>query len=520
MKRIQFLWLVALNISASILYGQPNNVPSCIVLNNPSTSNFALTPLTHCFDFDANFANAPIMNIYINAHITISEQSETPQMLVQTVRNFIDEANRVLDNLQPNFGIPTTRTPWIPRAKIRFKLFSDIATQPNDQFGGIWVYPFRQGLGTTITIIDGVENLTLDEPPTAWPHQNRYGSNVLDVVFANYRYTNPAHALSTGRAFLNGTNANNAIWVADLNRQFFRSNQPGANNEALLQLSKAFNHEVGHILSLLHAEDCDNNCSTVRVNPLHDSDINTGSECGSRCPNESTCEFENPGTVTCGDGNRNCLWSNSALMMAQGWLQHSITPCQWNRMFNYVRPNTINYLRLCHTANTFTLPTSPLREYRASQQITSTSPIAAGRNVDYFSPSIILNPNFTVALGAQFLAYPAFFTCCGEVGIGGGQLAEDNNQINVLTPKFNFIPNPFGDYIQINYQIDTDFDKVDLTMTDISGKIVKNIPINAQSKGQYQIEIKTNDLSNGIYFIQYQSNGNISTQKIVKTNRN
>lgn len=57
-------------------------------------------------------------------------------------------------------------------------------------------------------------------------------------------------------------------------------------------------------------------------------------------------------------------------------------------------------------------------------------------------------------------------------------------------------------------------------MTDISGKIVKNIPIDSKSKGEYQVEVKTNDLPNGVYFIRYQSNGKTVTQKIVKANKN
>ena len=57
-------------------------------------------------------------------------------------------------------------------------------------------------------------------------------------------------------------------------------------------------------------------------------------------------------------------------------------------------------------------------------------------------------------------------------------------------------------------------------MTDISGKIVKNIPIDSKSKGEYQVEVKTNDLPNGVYFIRYQSNGKTVTQEIVKANKN
>ncbi|MDZ7878505.1 MAG: T9SS type A sorting domain-containing protein [Saprospiraceae bacterium] len=120
-------------------------------------------------------------------------------------------------------------------------------------------------------------------------------------------------------------------------------------------------------------------------------------------------------------------------------------------------------------------------------------------------------------LGTTFIAGPATFPCCTA---GSGIVVQPIDNISSRATVLRVIPNPFGDYIQVNYQIDEGVDNVNLTMTDISGKIVKNIPINSKDKGEYQVEVKTNDLSNGVYFIQYQSNGKTVTQKIIKANKN
>ncbi len=510
MEKIPLFWIVVLNICTFSSFAQTINPWNCTILGISPEANFSSN--MDCFNYNIDFSNAPVINVYINAHITVSEQNESTTELVQRIRFLIDEANKSLENLQPNFGIPVSRTPWIPKAKVKLKLYSDLAVQPNDTFGGIWVYPFRQGLPKTTpaTRVSGL-----------WGHQNRYGSNVMDIVFVNYLYNNTndlPHSL--GLASLGGSNNFNVAHVADINRCFFYSNLPGQNNERVLQLSRALNHEVGHMLSLSHVEDCNNECSNAVSNPRPDSDINPNWECGSRCPEKGTCGGFNPKDIVCNDSIPNCLWANSTLMMSQGWWQNSVTPCQWNRIFNYVKNNSVNYFKLCHTDTVYVLPTSPHREYRASQQISSTSTIATGRDVDYFAPSIVLNPGFAVALSTQFLAYPALFTCCDGIITRSNPLVEDNSGNNQNPARLTIAPNPFDNKIQIKYHIETDTDKVKLTMTDVTGRIVKNIPVSHQSKGQHQVEVNTHILPNGIYFIHYQSNGNNFTQKLIKANKN
>lgn len=58
-----------------------------------------------------------------------------------------------------------------------------------------------------------------------------------------------------------------------------------------------------------------------------------------------------------------------------------------------------------------------------------------------------------------------------------------------------------------------------MSIIDISGRIIKNIALNHNNKGKYQIDVRTSDLSNGIYFLRYKNKSQIITKKIVKTSQ-
>jgi Secretion system C-terminal sorting domain len=478
-----------------------NSQSNCKVVLTNTSSNFSSN--NQCFNFNQNYNQAPVLNVNINVHIFRSSRNETDAQLVERVRSLIDESNRVLTDLQANFG---DRTPWIKNAKIKMKFLSNLVTQPNDAFGGIWIYPY-----------DGDYSIQIDPP-----FQNRYGSDVLDIIIMN------TGGGSSGLAPLGGGNFSNFIRLSDLNNLVFQSQTPGYDNSYnsgtanLRQLSRVLNHELGHVLNLNHVEFCGNECGNVNINP--NSDINPSAECGSRCPNVNTCEGFNPSLsgFLCNDGQRNCLWANSGMMMSQGIWQHSITPCQWSVMFNHIRNNPVNYAKLCFTTAIFTLATSPLNDYRASQSITSTSVIQGNRQVDYWAPTITLNAGFQVAQGTGFVAAPTTFPCC-TAGSGGGEPNADNPNNPILDKQneaLTIIPNPFSESINISYEVTENFDNSEMNIIDLSGRVVKNIPIKSQNKGRYQIELKTSDLSNGVYLIRYKSKNQVITKKIVKTSSN
>ena len=280
------------------------------------------------------------------------------------------------------------------------------------------------------------------------------------------------------------------------------------------------NHELGHRLGLNHSYFCGNEC--------RDIDLNVNTECNPRCPQVITCG-SNPGPGN--GGEVNCNGTNLGIcntggtsnnLMGQGNRSYSITPCQWETMFNGILTYNPQYALLCYTASVFTLPQSPLNDYRASQSITSTSVIQGNRQVDYWAPTITLNAGFQVAQGTGFVAAPTTFPCC-TAGSGGGEPNADNSNNPILEKQneaLTVIPNPFSESINISYEVTEDFDNSEMNIIDLSGRVVKNIPIKSQHKGRYQIELKTSDLSNGIYLIRYKSKNQVITKKIVKTSSN
>lgn len=142
--------------------------------------------------------------------------------------------------------------------------------------------------------------------------------------------------------------------------------------------------------------------------------------------------------------------------------------------------------------------------------------------MDYWSPTITLNAGFEVVGGTALVASPTTFPCCPVVmGIEDNQptveVAAEKSSPN--THLLLVSPNPFGSTVQVTYEIIDELNKSQLYMTDISGKIVKNIKLNAENKGSQSIEINTSDLMNGIYFIHFYNGIRSEIQKIVKANK-
>jgi hypothetical protein len=52
-------------------------------------------------------------------------------------------------------------------------------------------------------------------------------------------------------------------------------------------------------------------------------------------------------------------------------------------------------------------------------------------------------------------------------------------------------------------------------MTDISGKVVSTQNVGSKTVGSHVVEINTTSLNEGIYFVNFISNGVITTEKLV-----
>lgn len=76
-------------------------------------------------------------------------------------------------------------------------------------------------------------------------------------------------------------------------------------------------------------------------------------------------------------------------------------------------------------------------------------------------------------------------------------------------------PNPFHDQTTITYEIKTDFKSAMIMFTDMSGEVIKEVPIVEKGKGQ--LNVFAPDLTNGIFTYYIIVDGKtLTTKKMVK----
>ena len=80
---------------------------------------------------------------------------------------------------------------------------------------------------------------------------------------------------------------------------------------------------------------------------------------------------------------------------------------------------------------------------------------------------------------------------------------------------FNLFPNPAENELQISFSSQTGNNSLEFTVTDLSGKLIKSIPVNAQ-EGSNLVFIETSDLSAGTYLIKVSGSSQERTFSFVK----
>jgi Pregnancy-associated plasma protein-A len=135
---------------------------------------------------------------------------------------------------------------------------------------------------------------TYSGPLNTTNYSPKYGQNVVDIVV---RYETPNYTC------VNHTNyGSNEIILCNFSKTII--------NDTSMQDSRArvLCHEIGHIFNLRHTFDCTNQCSSQIVN-----------------------------TIECGGGNCGCgTPSNPSNNLMSYGGSRSLTPCQWEVMFNAI----------------------------------------------------------------------------------------------------------------------------------------------------------------------------------------
>lgn len=80
--------------------------------------------------------------------------------------------------------------------------------------------------------------------------------------------------------------------------------------------------------------------------------------------------------------------------------------------------------------------------------------------------------------------------------------------------SFAIYPNPARELAKIAFELNTE-STIEIQVTDISGKVVSTQNMGSKTVGSHVVEINTTTLNEGIYFVNFISNGVIATEKLV-----
>lgn len=124
--------------------------------------------------------------------------------------------------------------------------------------------------------------------------------------------------------------------------------------------------------------------------------------------------------------------------------------------------------------------------------------------VDWFNVDI---PTAESLMNKEFKQLPIFKTLTSVNDRNSNELADKD-----IVLGYNY-PNPFITSTDLKYRVKSGLVEIDLY--DINGVIVKSLLSKYQDKGEYNLTIYSDNLSNGTYYIRLKNNNVSTTQSIV-----
>jgi len=132
------------------------------------------------------------------------------------------------------------------------------------------------------------------------------------------------------------------------------------------------------------------------------------------------------------------------------------------------------------------------------------------KNVSFSIPGSFLGPGFRMKFVFRTGLYPNNFYI-DNVNINGTLLVDDTNSDFYGA---NLFPNPTEGSTTLSYFI-SGSTKIDITLTDMSGRIVERWSPNNNTPGKQVLEIGTDELAKGLYMVNMKSDRNSSTMKLI-----
>jgi choice-of-anchor B domain-containing protein len=126
--------------------------------------------------------------------------------------------------------------------------------------------------------------------------------------------------------------------------------------------------------------------------------------------------------------------------------------------------------------------------------------------------STVESPSHTYADAGEYEVTLTATNDCG-IEVYTQTLNIEPNATHILDKKYfklNIAPNPFSDYVQVQYFLDENMGNASLIVTNILGEEIVKMPVNT---GKGHISIGDEIKQNGVYFIRIKS-GNIATEAI------
>lgn len=123
-------------------------------------------------------------------------------------------------------------------------------------------------------------------------------------------------------------------------------------------------------------------------------------------------------------------------------------------------------------------------------------------------------------LKIKFLTNCGNFTSCGSpCGVASDR--SDGSSVEIENPSEIFAnppaPNPFDEFTILRYQLEKEV-PVEVALYDATGRLVRSVVKESlQGKGQYEVVIEGDELSDGVYFLHTQTDGQNKVFTLIKS---